>query len=285
MRFVAIDFETANSRLTSICQAGLVGFEDGQEIFSKTVLIDPRDYFDPRHVSIHGITERDVAGQPIFAEAFASIEELITDEITVSHTAFDRTALIQSCTHHGTRNVSCRWLDSARVARRAWPQFAKSGYGLANLAKEFGIVFRHHDAVEDARASGRILLAAIEQTSIGLDEWFARVERSTSGAASYSERIKLEGGDEGPLAGEVCVFTGELGISRSEAAALANKAGSAVDPGVTKRTTLVVVGDQDLERLAGKTKSGKHLKAEELAAKGFPIRIIQERDFMALVAG
>ena len=95
----------------------------------------------------------------------------------------------------------------------------------------------------------------------------------------------MDGGTDGPLSGEVCVFTGELQISRQEAAKLANAAGSAIHPNVTKKTTLVVVGNQDLERLAGKQKSSKHLKAEELAAKGLPIRIIQESDFMALLEG
>ncbi len=72
-------------------------------------------------------------------------------------------------------------------------------------------------------------------------------------------------------------------VSRVEAAKIANEAGAAVEPGVNKRTTIVIVGDQDLDRLAGKTKSAKHIKAEELAAKGFPIRILQERDFVSLL--
>ncbi len=93
------------------------------------------------------------------------------------------------------------------------------------------------------------------------------------------ERVRLEGKLEGPLAGEVCMFTGQLKISRSDAATIANEAGAAVEPGVNKKATIVVVGNQDLDRLAGKTKSAKHLRAEELAAKGFPIRILQERDF------
>lgn len=91
----------------------------------------------------------------------------------------------------------------------------------------------------------------------------------------FPERVRLEGKLEGPLASEVCVFTGQLKISRSDAATIANEAGAAVEPGVNKKATIVVVGNQDLDRLAGKTKSAKHLKTEELAAKGFPIRILQ----------
>lgn len=53
---------------------------------------------------------------------------------------------------------------------------------------------------------------------------------------------------------------------------------------MTKKTTLLVVGDTDVQRLAGHEKSSKHRKAEELVAKGAPIRILRETDFRELVA-
>jgi DNA polymerase-3 subunit epsilon len=282
MRFLAIDLETANSRFTSVCQIGISVFENFKEQEAISLYVDPNDYFDPVNVSIHGIDEAKVRGQPFFGKAFGTIEHLFKNSIVVSHTAFDRTSLTQACKASKIQIPQCTWLDSARVVRRAYPQFAERGYGLANLAKEFGLDFQHHDALEDARVAAAILIQAITDTGIQLDDWLRRVEQPISGEA-YPQRVKLEGGTEGPLVGEVCVFTGQLVIPRSEAAAIANKAGATVDPGVTKRTTMVVVGDQDLERLAGKTKSSKHLKAEALAAQGFPIRILQERDFVALL--
>jgi DNA polymerase-3 subunit epsilon len=62
-----------------------------------------------------------------------------------------------------------------------------------------------------------------------------------------------------------------------------DEAGGAVDPGVTKRTTLLVVGDQDISKLGGKEKSSKHLKAEMLIHQGQPIRIIGETDLASLI--
>ena len=59
--------------------------------------------------------------------------------------------------------------------------------------------------------------------------------------------------------------------------------GCEVDGGVTKRTTLLVVGDQDVQRLAGHEKSSKHRKAEQLIQMGQPIRIVRELDFRDLV--
>ena len=52
---------------------------------------------------------------------------------------------------------------------------------------------------------------------------------------------------------------------------------------VTKHTTLLVVGDQDIRALNGHEKSSKHRKAEELMAKGLPIRILTESDFASMV--
>jgi DNA polymerase-3 subunit epsilon len=88
---------------------------------------------------------------------------------------------------------------------------------------------------------------------------------------------------DGPLHGEVLAFTGSLSIPRREAAGAASAAGCEVDAGVTERTTVLVVGDQDIQKLAGHLKSSKHRKAEDLIARGQKIRIIGESDFQRVV--
>ena len=52
--FVAIDVETANADLASICQIGLVTFADGQIVSEWQSLIDPEDEFNEINISIHG---------------------------------------------------------------------------------------------------------------------------------------------------------------------------------------------------------------------------------------
>ena len=43
--------------------------------------------------------------------------------------AFDRVALKQVMEKYNLKPIECSWLDSARVARRAWPdKFAWKGY-------------------------------------------------------------------------------------------------------------------------------------------------------------
>jgi DNA polymerase-3 subunit epsilon len=65
---------------------------------------------------------------------------------------------------------------------------------------------------------------------------------------------------------------------------LAYKMGCNIDTGVTRNTTILVVGDQDILRLAGYSKSSKHRKAEKLISKGQQIRIMGEADFRAILS-
>jgi DNA polymerase-3 subunit epsilon len=278
VKFIALDIETANPRMSSICQIGLVAFEDGREVHSKVLFVDPRDYFDPYNVAVHGITETDVRGAPRFSDLHAWLCQQTNGQIVACHTHFDRVALAQACGRNRLEPLPCKWLDTAHVARRAWSQFAQAGYGLGNLAAYLGIEFRHHDAMEDARAAGLILLRAIEETGFDVDEWIDRCRHRIGDRKS----LRRDGDGDGPLVGESVVFTGALQLPRREAADLAHEAGAAVEPGVTKHTTLLVVGDQDIDKLAGHEKSSKHRKAEQLIATGQSLRIVGEADFMSL---
>ncbi len=121
-------------------------------------------------------------------------------------------------------------------------------------------------------------MRAIEETGFDVGQWIERCRRSIGSGHA----IRREGDGDGPLVGENIVFTGALQMPRREAADLAHEAGAAVESGVTKHTTMLVVGDQDIDKLAGHEKSGKHRKAEQLIAQGQPLRIVGEADFMSL---
>lgn len=283
MNFVALDFETANPRLSSICQIGATRFRDGEAVETLCTYVQPDDYFHPMNVSVHGIDVTTVAGAPTFAEAHQELHDLIGDGIVVTHTGFDRTAMHRACEMHALPAALCQWLDSSMIVRRAWPQFARAGYGLGNVAAFLDLPFKHHDAGEDSRVTGQIVVHASRQTGLSLDDWLLRVRQPI--AHGGSSPIAQGGDRSGPLAGEVIVFTGALTLPRREAAKIAADAGIDVADGVTRQTTLLVVGDQDLERLAdGETKSSKHRRAEYLIKGGQPLRILSEADFQALIA-
>jgi len=284
MDFVSIDVETANADLASICQIGIAVYSGNILVDEWVTLIDPEDYFNFINIDIHGIDESAVEGAPTFPEVASKISDYLRDKVVVSHTHFDRVSIGRTFSKHNLEPVGAIWLDSAMVARRAWPEFARRGYGLKNLCEKIGYTFRHHDALEDAKAAGAVLLEAIKVTSLDLAAWQKRVRQPIDPSnSSIGSAINRDGNVEGELFGEVAVFTGALEIPRKEAADLAAGIGCEVATGITKKTTLLIVGDQDVTKLAGKEKSSKHIKAENLISKGQKIRIIKESDFKELV--
>lgn len=278
MKFVALDIETANPDVSSICQVGIAVFENGILKDTWCSLVNPVDYFDPWNTRIHRITGKMVADSPFFKDVLPVIERLAGDKPVIHHGPFDRIAVSRAAAKCGMPIPELNWLDSCRVARKAWEKFSKGGFGLKNLASEFGITFRHHDALEDAICAGKVVIKAIDDSGIGLDEW-VNIAKQPSGYG----KIALNGNPEGHLTGENIVFTGKLSISRKTAASMAADAGCNVQSSVSSDTTILVVGMLDLRRLNGKNKSSKQLKAERFIEQGIEINIVSEEDLLVMI--
>ena len=123
-----------------------------------------------------------------------------------------------------------------------------------------------------------ILLEACTDSGLDVPEWLGRASQAV-------QFISRDGQGDGPLAGEVVVFTGTLSVPRSQAAAEAAAFGCDVRNSVSRSTTILVVGQQDLQALNGYTKSSKQRKAEDLARLGVGIRILGEDDLRRMGQG
>ena len=287
LNFVALDVETANENHSSICQIGLARFVEGELVETMSTLINPKQEFSGYNIQIHGIEPSDVVGQPCLADVIDSFWQFIGDSYLVSHSAFDKTAIKQACERYRLPFRSeVKWLDSALIARRSWAKFAYRGSSLANVTKFLGIKFKHHDALEDAIACGKVLVAACHKKDLSLDDWYTELKKKNSTMLKELKADVLNGNFDSELAGlagNTIVFTGKLSMLRSEAELLAARAGCEVGKSVTKQTTMLVVGDQDLSGLAGHSKSSKHRRAEELIKQRYMIRILGESEFIKLV--
>jgi DNA polymerase-3 subunit epsilon len=285
MKYLALDVETANANYSSICQIGIAEFENGKVIDKWSTLINPESYFDPFNVSIHGIKESDVKNSPTFDKIYEEIKNRLEEKITVHHMPFDRVALNRVCEEYQLPAIKTNWLDSAKITRRTWEQFAYKGYGLKSIADYLGIKFEHHDALQDAIAAGLVVANACLIKEMSIEDWFQKIglpiNQNTS-KSEYTASIKQDGNPEGSLFGENLVFTGALSLPRKEAAEIAAKIGCNVLNSVTQKTTILVVGTQDSKKLAGYEKSSKHRKAEELIKKGKQIKILSEKDFIKM---
>jgi len=283
LNFVALDVEVADSSVPgSICQMGFAVVRDGCVVdnFSKLVFSPhPFGFWQLKNLAIG---EEQVKNAPTYRRVAESVAHMMQGPI-FSHTPYDRLAIRHANAACGFSFPDAVWLDSAQVVRRAWPEkYSKSGYGLKNVASDLGIAFTHHDASEDARVAAEIVIQASLEQSLDVAGWVERIRRSIPTAEGARDRsdLRRDGCVDGPLFGEVVVLTGGFDVSKPEQAELAASAGCEIANGVTKRTTMLVVGD---DRHARGERSGKWTRAEELIRRGYPIRIVSESDFHRMI--
>ena len=295
MHFFAIDVETANPNRRSICQIGLAEFKDGEVVDELDLLVNPEEEFGPQQIKVHGIRPENVLDSPAFNSALEIFSHRIDKAFLVCHSSFDRIAVRKAAEKYGVSFPQTFWLDTLRIARRMWPDLPS--FRLSDLAEKFGMNFKHHHAIEDAKVCGRILIKAIHESGLDLTKWHEERERANQTCAAdrssraaknrkYPEAVTRKGAVDGLYAGQAIVFTGalnNLGMTRGEAADLASMVGFDVKAQVSKKVKYVVVGEHDLRQLAGHSKSSKMRKAIELQNKGHDIDLIGEIDFMALL--
>ena len=180
---------------------------------------------------------------------------------------------------------SWRWIDCAQLARHVWYAESDGDYTLVALCQKIGHSFKHHDALEDAKAAGQLLLAVLQKMDVNIVDWQIATEPTKASASNwirFPRHVKCDGNPSGPLYGQVIVFTGSLRTPRAEAARIAAELGCDVADAVTKKTSILVVGDQDIRLLAGHVTSRKQRRAQELISDGYNIKILCESDFNAL---
>ncbi len=260
--FVVIDVETACSRVSSICQIGIVGFVGGREVLNYETLVDPQDSFSGFNTRLHGIGPQQVAGQPTFPRLYGALLEHLGGRITVAHSNFDQGALSAACRIASLPTIQTRWMDSVQVARHAWPDLPT--HRLNALAEHLGLEHRHHDALSDARVAGWVVVRAMEETGLSVADLLAAPWRN-------APRRGTRRAPGGPLRGERIAIIGaaaEPGLYGEIAAA-----GGRVMANVGRSTTLLVVAGRRPFPYAVRSNSN-FLKAEAMAADGAVIGIL-----------
>lgn len=283
--FFAIDVETASRSRHSICQIGIAAFHEGREVWGREILIDPLCDFDIFCTRIHGLTASDVRGAPDFGWMHEVLHEMLSGRLLVAHSDFDQQAFAAACGHHGKPGITAVWIDTVSVARLAWPELPD--HKLPTVCDEIGHDLVHHQALEDARAAGQVLLRAMAETGHSLDHWTGRsaskaARQFSSGQAWPAQAsMRRSGSGEGPLVECCVVLSGDFSQPKAALADRLAAAGAEVATGVSRKVTMLVIGARDAGAFSGKAKSNKLTRAEELIAEGYAIEILTEAEIIA----
>lgn len=298
MDFVAIDFETANEKISSVCQIGLAVVKNSKIVEKTDWLVRPvNNVFCNFNTYIHKITPQIVENKPEFNEVWPQFKKYLEGQIIVAHNAsFDINVLRSVLEEYGLKCPMAEYLCSVKIAKKTWPDVKK--HGLKSLSDFLSIEFSHHHAAEDAYASAQIVLMAAKKTKVNNWHEFLKKLEMMPGKIypgghkplrqlnqfnlKIADTSKLD--PNHPLYGQTVVFTGRLeSMIRDTAMQKVADLGGICAASVNEYTDLLVIGNKDHERFKKGFKSSKLKKAERLIEDGNSIDFVTEKELLDLL--
>ena len=163
LNFIAIDFETATPKRTSICEVGICVVCNCEIVETRSWLVQPEDNaYSYWNIKCHGIQPEDTENSPSFPKVWEEIERLYLDEFNtfVAHNAlFDRSCLEHSAELYHIHLPELHWQCSLKTARQV-DDFGCNSLGY--LCDQLGIPEgTHHRAGDDAEMCARLFLKEI----------------------------------------------------------------------------------------------------------------------------
>ena len=311
MDFTAIDFETANGKLTSACSLGIAVVKNSRIVKTGYWLFRPQPFeFNYFNILITGLNEEKLRDKPLFCECWDEIKPYVENQFIVAHNAvFDISVLTQTLSFYNIPLPNLQYICTYKASQKVFDNVIN--YRLDTIANCIGFNFSHHNALEDAQASAKVLLYIAETlecddirqlaNTLGLrlgklsnlDHITCAYVRNkpkcrpTKPSPPLAKRIVATTTDfdtDNEFYGKSVAFTGALKcMSRAQAyQAVANLGGKPSD-NVTKTTDYLVVGVHDYRLLKGHNLSSKTRKAIKYAKEGTGIQIISEEDFYKLL--
>lgn len=174
MNFVAIDIETANNPVSSICQIGMVRYANGVLVDTYSSMVNPDCDFNKYNTAVHGITQEMVKDAPLIVDIYEDILAFAGNNILVGYSNFDKRSLRSCAEQHDLMKPNNLWVDANSMLKKNYPQYAKKGSNLSNVCRDWGFDFSHHDALEDAKACGFITARILLERNLCIQDWAAK---------------------------------------------------------------------------------------------------------------
>ncbi|MDR2413912.1 MAG: 3'-5' exonuclease [Odoribacteraceae bacterium] len=163
INFVAIDFETANQSLSSVCSVGVVIVRDGQIVEKIYRLIRPEPgWYAYWNTRVHGLTASSTRDAPLFPLVWQEIAPRLSGLPLVAHNSpFDEGCLRAAHRAYRMDYPAYEFHCTCRASRRVFGK-TLSNHQLHTVAARCGFdLTNHHHALADAEACAAIALAIL----------------------------------------------------------------------------------------------------------------------------
>lgn len=157
--FAAIDFETANGELSSVCSVGIVIVRNGAIADKFYSLIQPEpNYYAYGNSRIHGLTYEDTLHAEVFPYVWSRIQPVIGGLSLVAHNkGFDEACLKAVFKTYQMDYPNYRFYCTLAESRRQLKHLPN--HQLHTVAADCGYTLSdHHHALADAEACAMIAL-------------------------------------------------------------------------------------------------------------------------------
>jgi ATP-dependent DNA helicase DinG len=200
--FVAVDFETTglDPETDRIIELGAVRYREGSVVGSYHRLVNPGRPLPWRVAQLTGLSDATLEAQPGIREALPGFVEFIGQDRVIGHNlSFDLGFLVSEMRRAGMRplDLGATGLDTLSLARALMP--ARPGHSLGTLVSELGLADgdeRRHRALDDAAASGRLLLwlyahAATYAPAVlrAARDWLAPAREQMRGLSDFVDEV------------------------------------------------------------------------------------------------
>lgn len=157
--FAAIDFETANECRCSVCSVGVVIVRNGVIVDTFYSLIHPEpEYYKWFCQQVHGLTEEDTDGAPVFPYVWEKIAPKIEGLPLVAHnSSFDEGCLKEVFKVYRMDYPHYEFHDTLCASRRLLPDLENHQLQTVAAACGYDLV-NHHHALADAEACAYIAM-------------------------------------------------------------------------------------------------------------------------------
>lgn len=301
-----IDFETMNTSTNSPCEVGITLINDLQIVDSYSSYINPKNNtYNSENAKVHKISKETILNARAFDVVYKEMEPYLKEsQIIIAHNAnFDVSVLKTTMEDYDLRFPNFLYVDSVNIFRL---YLHNRSVSISNLCDYYNVSKENlHSAIFDTEKLATLLIKLASENEfpsvlemlISSGNHYFKFSKTVNAVRSFGKPFSFQKGantnkiksvkiintNNENLSGKNIVFTGLFDSGKEKLQIKARENNANVSRSVSKKTNILVEGEQEERYKDENGLVSNQRKARELIGNGFDINIINEMEFLQLL--